>query len=134
MSTRNSTIGPVFVMQILVAVYLVTLGIAGVSAYNGGSEVGRSLAQIFGTGQSSFDLIVAIAEIVAGVIIFLGLFPVVTNQLIYFSAIVIAILWVVWIIVSYFFQGERITLGWFNGLALNLIVAAAIWLVATRHR
>ncbi len=137
MNTRSSTFGPSIVMQILVAVYLVSLGIISITAYNAPtSELARSLSRLLGTKANAFDLVVAIAEIVAGVIIFLGLFPVVSERLIYFSAIIIALLWVVRIVYYYVAQGllEPNTVTWLNRISLDLIVATGLWVVASRYR
>lgn len=138
MSASDRRIGPVFAMQVIVSVYLVTLGVVAISAYNQpGSAFARDMSRFFGTSSSgSFDLAVAIAEVVAGVIIFLGLFPVVSNQLIYFAAIIIALLWVVRIVYYFFFQHifQPDFISWLNRLSLDLIIATGMWLVASRYR
>jgi uncharacterized membrane protein YphA (DoxX/SURF4 family) len=126
----------VFVLQIVVAAYLITLGLLGIIHWeSGGAQFARSLTRAFGGSSNPLNLIVAIVELAAGVIVLLGLFTSVRSGLLAAATLVIAILWVIQIIIVFFapdiFEPEFLV--WLNRLAADLIVLLALWLINRKY-
>ncbi len=72
---KKVSIEAVFLLQLGVALFLVTLGIAGITHWNSGSsEFVRGLRSLFGQPNDPLALIVAIVEITAGVVVASALF------------------------------------------------------------
>jgi hypothetical protein len=123
-------------MQIVGAVFLFTLGLIGIIDWNSNiSQFGRSLNRLFGAGNNPVNIIVAIVELAAGVIVFAGIFVNVRSRLVYWLTIIIAVLWVVEIIIGFFaqrpFQPDFII--WLNRLAADVIILLALWLINRRY-
>jgi len=136
MAKRSVNFDAVTVLQIVVAVFLFTLGLIGVADWNSSlGQFGRSLNRLFGRADNPLNLIVAIVEMAAGVIVFIALFIAVTNRLIYVLTLVIAILWVVEIIVTFFGQDpfKPDVLVWLNRLAADVIILLSLWLVNRKY-
>jgi hypothetical protein len=126
----------VIVLQIVVAVFLFTLGLIGLIGWNSNlSEFGRGLNRLFGRANDPFNLIVAILELASGVVVIGGLFVTASNRLLYVLTFVIAILWVVEIIIEFFAQSpfEPNFIVWLNRLAADVITLGALWLINRRY-
>jgi hypothetical protein len=137
MTSNRGGFGSLAIMQIVVAVYLITLGITGISAYSSqGSEFARSVARMFGGGQGSLGLIVAILELVAGAMVFLSLLAFAGNSVRYAACLISAILWIIWILYSLVFHDafQPSVVAWLNRLSLDLIVGMALWVIAVQYR
>jgi len=78
---------------------------------------------------------VAVVELLAGIIILAGVFTRVRSGLLYAATLVIAILWAVQIVVSFFAYDifEPDFWLWLNRLAMDLIVLLALWLVNRKY-
>ena len=125
-----------FVLQIVMAAYLITLGLLGIIYWeSGGAQFARSLTRAFGGSNNPLNLIVAIVELAAGVIVLLGLFTSVRSGLLSAVTLVIAILWAVLIVVTFFARGffEPNFLVWLSRLAADLIVLLAFWLINRKY-
>ena len=139
MAKRNEVLGAsltVSILQIVVAAYLITLGLIVLIHWNSDlARFGRGLNRFFGRANNPVNLIVAIAELVAGVIVLLGVFMGAGNRLVYASTLVIAILWVIQIILIFFAQDifEPDFWVWLNRLAADLIILLALWLINRRY-
>jgi hypothetical protein len=136
MARKTGAFDTFSVMQILVAVFLITLGLIGIIDWNTNlSQFGRSLNRLFGRANDPFNMIVAIVELIAGAIIGVGLFVTLKSRLLFWATIVIAILWAVEIIIGFIAQGafEPDFVVWLNRLTADLIVLAALWLVNRRY-
>ncbi len=126
----------IFVLQIVVAAYLITLGLLGIIYWqSGGAQFVRDLNRAFGGSNNPFTLIVAIVELAAGAIVLLGLFTGVRSGLLAAATLVIAILWVIQIIIVFFVHDifEPDFLVWLNRLAADLIVLLALWLINRKY-
>jgi len=124
------------VLQIVMAVFLITLGLIGIINWDSGlAQFGRDLNRVFGRPNNPINLIAAIVELVAGVIVLAAVFVYVRSRVLFVATLVIAILWVVRIIISLFAQGlfEPNFLVWLNRLAADLIVLTALWLVNRKY-
>ena len=136
MAKRSVTFDAVTVLQIVVAVFLFTLGLIGLVDWNSGlAQFGRSVNRLFGRADNPLNLIVAIVEMAAGVIVFIALFITVANRLIYVLTLVIAILWVVEIIVAFFGQDpfKPDFLVWLNRFAADVIILLSLWLINRKY-
>ncbi len=137
MTTNHGGSATLTTLQITVAVYLATLGITGISVYSsGGSEFLQRFAQIFGGGTGSLDLVVAILELVAGVLVFFALFPFTGIRWRFAACFISAVLWLVWVFYSLVFHNvlQPTVIAWLNRLALDLVVAVSLWLVSSQYR
>jgi uncharacterized membrane protein YphA (DoxX/SURF4 family) len=126
----------IFVLQIVVAAYLITLGLLGIIYWqSGGAQFVRDLSRAFGGSNNPFTLIVAIVELAAGAIVLLGLFVSMRSGLLAAATLVIAILWVIQIIIVFFARDifEPEFLVWLNRLAADLIVLLALWLINRKY-
>ena len=136
MTRRAVTFDAVSVIQIVVAIFLFTLGLIGIVDWNSNvSQFGRGLNRLFGRANDPFNIIVAIVELAAGVIVCAGLFVNVRSRLLYWLTIVIAILWVVEIIIGFFAQGpfEPDFIIWVNRLSADVIILLALWLINRKY-
>jgi uncharacterized membrane protein YphA (DoxX/SURF4 family) len=124
------------VLQIVVAAFLITLGLVGLIHWNSDpSRFGRGLTRAFGGTNNPFSLIVAIVELVAGLIVLAGAFARVRGRLLFAATLVIAILWAVQIVISFFARDifEPDFWIWLNRLAMDLIVLLALWLINRKY-
>jgi uncharacterized membrane protein YphA (DoxX/SURF4 family) len=124
------------VLQIVVAAFLITLGLVGLIHWNSDpSRFGRGLTRAFGGTNNPFSLIVAIVELLAGLIVLAGAFARMRGRLLFAATLVIAILWAVQIVISFFARDifEPDFWIWLNRLAMDLIVLLALWLLNRKY-
>jgi hypothetical protein len=133
---RSSGFDATLLLQIALVLFLITLGIVGLAEYNSRlNELGRSLSRLFGRPDNPVNLIVAIAELVAGILIGVALFAPIGRRVIWVACIIIGVLWIINILWVFFFNNafEPDFAIWLNGLSADLIVLAVLWLVAQRY-
>ncbi len=126
----------VVVVQIVLAVFLFTLGLIGIMDWNSNlGQFGRSMNRLFGRGNDPFNIIVAIIELAAGAIMFLGVFVDVLSRVLYWSTWIIVVLWIVEIIIGFFAQGafEPNFVVWLNRLAADVIILGVLWLINRKY-
>ena len=136
MTRRALSFDAVSVIQIVVALFLFTLGLIGIIDWSSGmAQFGRSMSRLFGAANNPLNIIVAIIELAAGVIVFAALFVNVRSRLVYWLTVIIAILWVVEIIIGFFAQGpfEPDFLIWLNRLCADVIILLALWLINRKY-
>ena len=136
MARRRASVDLVTILQIVVAVFLVTLGLIAIIHFNSNlARFGRGMNKLFGRANDPLNLVVAIVEIVAGVIVFAGVFFTVQSKLLYGATLVIAILWIIQIILGFFASNfaEPDLIVWLNRLAADLIVLLSLWLVNRKY-
>jgi uncharacterized membrane protein YphA (DoxX/SURF4 family) len=136
MARSRSSVDLITVLQIVVAAFLITLGLMAMIHYNSDpARLGRGMNRLFGRSSDPLNLVVAIVEIVAGVIVFAGVFFAVQSRLLYGATLVIAILWIIQIILSFFASNfaEPDLIIWINRLAADLIVLLALWLINRKY-
>jgi len=143
-SKSRSTVKPktvlridtLFVLQIVVAVFLITAGLMGLIDYDSGwSRFGRDVNRLFGRASDPVTVIVAVVELVAGVLLAAALFVPVRIRWLYWTTLVIAIVWAVWIVLDLFVNGifEPSFLKWLNELARTLVMLLALWLINRKY-
>lgn len=133
MSDRRGNF-PVVLLQLALAVYFLTLGVIGILTYNSpGSELARAVTNFFQTGNSGVvDLVIAIVQVLSGLVVLASLFVRVSRSGLYFAIIVVLVIWLVQI--AYY----RVVVGllepafwtWLNVLSRELVIAAGLWVVA----
>jgi len=136
MAKSKAAVDVVTILQIVVAVFLITLGLIGIIHYNSDlAQLGRGMNKIFGRANNPMNLIVAIVELVAGVIVFAGVFMAVKSKLLYAATLVIAVLWIIQIIISFFASNfaEPDFIVWLNRLAADLVVLLSLWVINRRY-
>ena len=136
MARSRSSVDLVTILQIVVAAFLITLGLMALIHYDSDlARLGRGMNRLFGRANDPLNIVVAIVEIVAGVIVFAGVFFAVHSRLLYGATLVIAILWIIQIILSFFASNfaEPDLVVWINRLAADLIVLLSLWLINRRY-
>ena len=136
MTRRTGTFDAMIAVQIVVAVFLFTLGIIGIMYWNSDiSRFGRGVNRLFGSTDNPFNIFMAVVELAAGVVVFAGVFVTLKSRLLYWLTIVIAIVWILQIIIVFFAQGifEPEFLVWLNRLCADLIILLALWLINRRY-
>lgn len=136
MTRRTLAFNVIGVLQIVLAIFLFTLGLIGIMEWNSGaSQFGRGLTRLFGGPNNPISLVVAIVELAAGAIVFAALFVNVTSRLIYVLTVIIAILWFVEIIIAFFAEDafRPDFLVWLNRLSADVIILLGLWLINPRY-
>lgn len=136
MARKSAGLETGVVLQIVVGVFLVTLGLIGIVDWDSNlAQVGRGLNRAFGRPNDPVNLVVAIAEVAAGVIVFAGVFWGLRSRLLYAATLVIAVLWAVRLVLAFLARDifEPDFLVWLNRLAADLIVLLALWLVNRKY-
>jgi len=136
MARSRASVDLITILQIVVAVFLVTLGLIAIIHYNADlARFGRGMNRLFGRSNDPLNLVVAIVEVVAGVIVFAGVFFAVQSKLLYSATLVIAILWIIQIILSFFASNfaEPDLVIWLNRLAADVIVLLSLWLINRKY-
>jgi len=129
-------IDTLFVLQIVVAVFLFTAGLMGLIDYDSGwARLGRDVNRFFGRANDPVTVIVSVVELVAGVLLLAALFVPVRTKWLYWTTLVIAIVWAVWIVLDLFVNGifEPSFLKWLNQLAQTLLLLLALWLINRKY-
>ena len=136
MARRAVTFDSVIVVQIVLAVFLFTLGLIGIMDWNSSlGQFGRGMNRLFGRAGNPFNIIVAIIELATGAIMFLGIFISNLNRVLYWATWIVVVIWIVEIIIDFFAQGafEPNFLVWLNRLAADVIVLGVLWLVNRKY-
>jgi len=136
MARSRTSLDATLLMQIAVALFLITLGIIGIVYFNSRfSEWGRSIDRFFGRADNPVNIIVAIAELVAGVIIGFALFVPVSGRAAWIASLVMVIVWIVKILWIYFLNSifDPTFIIWLNGLSVSLIVLIGLWVVNRKY-
>ena len=124
------------ILQVVIAVFLLTLGLIGIIHYNSElAQIGRGLNKLFGRANNPLNLVAPIVELVAGAIVLAGVFFTVRSRLLFTATLVIAILWIIQIVLSFFAGNfaEPDLVVWLNRLSLDLIVLFALLLINRKY-
>ena len=136
MSRRAVTFDSVIVVQIVLAVFLFTLGLIGIMDWNSSlGQFGRGMNRLFGRAGNPFNIIVAIIELATGAIMFLGIFISNLNRVLYWATWIVVVIWIVEIIIDFFAQGafEPNFLVWLNRLSADVIILLSLWLINRKY-
>jgi hypothetical protein len=136
MARTRSSFDATLLMQIAVVLFLISLGIIGIMYYNSRlGEWGRSIDRFFGGSNNPINLVVAIVELIAGIIIGFALFVPVPGRAAWIAGLVMVIIWIVKILWIYVLNGifEPSFIVWLNGLSVALIVLVGLWIVTSKY-
>ena len=136
MAKKRASFDVVLVIQIVLAVFLISLGIAGINDWNSNAnQFSRGVTRFFGGTSNPFNLVVAICELVAGVIVLAGVFVAGQARLLFAATLVISILWAVLIVITFFTQDafQPDLFSWLSRLSSDLIVLLTLWLVNRKY-
>lgn len=136
MAKKTASFDVVVVVQIVLAAFLITLGLLGITQWNSNlNQFGRELNRFFGGTNNPFNLIVAIVELVAGLIVLAGVFVSGQASLLFAATLVISILWAILIVINFFaqdpFQPDFLT--WLNRLTMDLVILLALWTINRKY-
>ena len=136
MTKRKVTFDSMIAIQIVVAVFLFTLGIVGIIYWHSNiSQYGWGVDRLFGRSNNIFNMFMSVLEIVAGVIMFAVLFVHVKGRLLYWLTLLVAIFWIVEIVLGLFARGHFLHdfFFWINRLCADLIILLVLWLINRRY-
>jgi hypothetical protein len=134
--TLKLTLDASVVLQLALALFFITLGVVGIAQYNSRlSELGRAFSRLVGQPDNPVNLIMAIAELVTGIIVALALFVPLEKRMVWIAMLVIGILWVLKLLWVYVFNNafEPDFAVWLNGLSADLVVLVGLWIVGRRY-
>jgi hypothetical protein len=130
------TFDGVVVVQIVLSIFLFTLGLIGIMDWNSNlGEFERGMNRLFGRAGNPFNIIVALIELAAGAIMFLAVFIGELNRVLYWGTWIVVVIWIIEIIIDFFAQGafEPNFLVWLNRLAADVIVLGVLWLINRKY-
>ena len=114
------------------AVMFIAIGILGITHYNSsGSELLRGLNKTFGGRNDIIPIVMAVIELVAGVLLFVSLFDLIPSRLLSFLLLVIFIFWAINIVMAYILNDifEPDFLRWLAAISPQLVILSALWIV-----
>jgi hypothetical protein len=119
-----------FFLKLSLGVFFLMLGIMGVGRYDSGLS---QVARFFGRNDS-LAIAVAVAEIVMGVILLLGIVLPVSSNIAKIVGLLIFILWLCVILYYFFFNNfvKPSFVPWFYEISWRAVVLAALWVVGTK--
>jgi uncharacterized membrane protein YphA (DoxX/SURF4 family) len=124
-----------FVLQCVVAVFLVTLGLAVLIGWNWTpSRFEQAVARAIGRPHDPVNLVVAIVELVAGILLLAVPFVPVKRRWLFWTTLAVGIAWAVRIVlVQFAYSDFDPFLAWLNELAASLVMLLALWLINRRY-
>ena len=130
--SRSST--PVF-LQVSTAAALFLLGLVGIVNYNSDmARFGRSIVQAFGGHNDVLGLIISILTLIAGILLALDLL--VRSSMAGAIGVGVFVFWALRILYVWFrkdiFQPDALV--WLQLISPDIVILAAIWLVARARR
>jgi uncharacterized membrane protein YphA (DoxX/SURF4 family) len=137
MAARENWGSPLVILQLVVGVFLAALGLSELVEYNSElNQFARSISRAFGGSGSVLPVIVALVELVAGVLLVAGLFTPVPAAAVFWTSIIVAVLWIVRVLIGYVFNEpfEPTFLVWLVGFTRELILGLVIWMVGRQYR
>ena len=131
MEKKSSIMEPLSLLQIALAIFFGLTGLSYLLKYD---TAGAAMSRLFGN-DTTLLLIVAIVELVAGIILLVGIFGLVDTKYMYIAGFVILVFWAINIALSYFINNlfKPDFIPWLQGLSLQLIILAGLWGVTSRY-
>jgi uncharacterized membrane protein YphA (DoxX/SURF4 family) len=135
---RNVSISqPFVVVQLLTALFLITLGIQGLVEYNSDwNQFWRGVNHAFGGDNAQvLAIIISILELASGVVVLLALFRIGNDRIVRILTLIVIVFWLLRIIYYYVFNGflEPSFILWLNRISLELLVTAVLWMINRRY-
>jgi uncharacterized membrane protein YphA (DoxX/SURF4 family) len=128
------TINVMAILQVLVALLLLTFGIDALTAHNSaGQEFVRSVNRAFGGNNNIVPLIIAVLEIVVGALLLMEFFVPVATKFVFIGMVIICIVWIISIIMPFFMNRflDPNFISWLRDLSVELVLLTCFWLVGS---
>jgi hypothetical protein len=125
------TIGSMFFLQLALGAFFLVLGISNLTNYDSGlSELRRAFGK-----NDTLALVTAIAEIVMGAVLVLGLFMSVSADLTKFFGVCLFVLWAVYMFLAFIVQDflEPSFITWLYRLSWHSVILISLWIVGRRY-
>ncbi len=125
---KNKT-SAMFLIQLFIGIFFAASAVIILSGYNSaGNQFMRGVSKLFGK-NNYWGLAIAIVQLLAGVILILGLFISVQQKSMFLAGLAIMILWGINIAVLYFFDGfmKPNFLVWIKEVSLQLVILSGLW-------
>ena len=136
MAKSKATFDVVIILQVVLAVFLITMGLAGITNYNTDlAKFGREFNRFIGNSNNPVNMVMAILQLVAGIIVAGALFVPGQKSLVNILTLAVAVLWLIQIIIS-LAAGEAFKPDfaiWLNKLAADLIVLLSLVLINRKY-
>jgi hypothetical protein len=131
MKRGRITITGIFWLQLITCIFLITLGIVGLS-----ESPGRALRSDAFFRGGGFRIAASIMELVGGGFLLVALLASVRGRLFFWIGVVLFALWLMLILEAFFMRGflEPNFIAWLNRLSWYGIPAVVLWIVARQYR
>ncbi len=133
MATKSgSSFGSAFFLQLSLGAFFLMLGIMGLGDYDSGLS---KAARFFGR-DDTLRIVMAVVEIVIGVVFVLGLFVSVSAALSRILVIALFALWALYMLLNLFLNKsflEPNTVAWLYNLSWHSVILISIWAVGGRY-
>jgi len=134
---KKVSVEAVTLFQLSVALFIATLGILGIAYWRSDvNEFGRQLNRFFGARNDPTNLVVAIVELVCGIVVAFVMLLKGKSRLPSLLTLVVAALWLVYSVVtlvSSASESDFVFVKWLNTLALDLAILMGLWMVNRRY-
>lgn len=127
---QTFALSSVFFLQLVIGIFFLSLGILGIQGHDSTlSQIRRTLGN-----NDSLQLVIAIVELVAGIVLVVGLFVSISGELQRLVGLILFCLWALVLILQYVVDGfdSKYFLTWLQGLALNSVVLVGLWIIGRR--
>ena len=118
-----------WLIQLFIGIFLTASALIFLTGYTDtGSEIARGIGKMFGK-NSTLALVVAIFELISGILLLANLFIGSGPKWMYFALIVVFIFWAINIISVYFVDGflKPGFMVWLRDISLHLVVLSGLW-------
>ncbi|MDC7239772.1 MAG: hypothetical protein PQJ50_05360 [Spirochaetales bacterium] len=146
MRRQSTGLNSIFFLQLAVALFFLILGFQGIiSNMSQNSGFAREMARFINAENPAVqktELIMGIISLVAGLLLFLGLFRFMDSRLVVISSVLIFIFWLVRFVMVRFMTELVIRNGniifspdfstWLLSVSMDVIILCSIWTIARR--
>jgi hypothetical protein len=124
------SLSSVFFLQLALGLFFLSLGILGLVSHDSSwSELRRAFGR-----NDSMELIISIAELVAGGILILGLFVSIAGDTQRIVSLCLFGLWALYLVVTYFMNGfaEPDFAPWLYEVSMRAVILVGLWVIGRR--
>lgn len=129
---KNNNFSSILLVQLAIGFYMGITGLLGIMGYNSGAnQLLNDVNKLMGK-SNYLPLIISIAFLVLGLALVIGVIVNLKNKFLYYT---IFILWIVYIVIT-FFTNEFLkpeVIVWLKNLSSPLIVLAGLWAISQRR-
>ena len=131
MKRTRITLSAALWLQLITSIFLILLGVAGLS----GSASGLLRSGAFFRG-GGFGTVASVMELVGGAILLVAALGAFRGRFFFWVGVVLFALWLMLILEAFFMRGflEPSVLPWLSGLSWYGITAVVLWVIARSYR